>query len=166
MTHWMTGASEFGPNVTSNPWHPVMQIRHQEEDRACIRIRCVAVLGRRWMDGWAFGPLNAPKLATPKDEEGFVLTSTWIPYLPCHREADRFMPKVLSGSPYVRRTCGTKEKGGGPACPTPHSTYSDQSGLQESFSTAKWPFYEKTPTLDQIPDGAAAAAKWRHACSH
>ncbi|QYS93471.1 hypothetical protein H0G86_000846 [Trichoderma simmonsii] len=95
-------------------------------------------------DGWlGIRTTQRPQAGTPMDEEGFA-PSTWVPYLPCHREADRFMPKVLPGSPYVRRTCGTKEKGGA-ACPTPHSTYSGQSGLQESLSTAKWPFYEKDP---------------------
>ncbi|KAL6698280.1 hypothetical protein J3F84DRAFT_266499 [Trichoderma pleuroticola] len=63
-------------------------------------------------DGWlGFRTTQHPPswLAPP-----WMRTSTWIPYLPCHRGADRFMPKVLPGSPYVRRTCrSTKEKGGG-----------------------------------------------------
>jgi hypothetical protein len=116
-------------------------------------------------DGWlGIRTTQRPQAGTPMDEEGFAPTSTWVPYLPCHREADRFMPKVLPGSPYVRRTCGTKEKGGQLVRPLTAPILASRV-CRNHLVPPSGLSMKKTPTLDQIPHGAAAAAKWRHACS-
>lgn len=117
-------------------------------------------------DGWlGIRTTQRPQAGTPMDEEGFAPTSTWVPYLPCHREADRSScPRYCQ----VLRTCEglvvRRRKGGQLVRPLTAPILASRV-CRNHLVPPSGLSVKKTPTLDQIPHGAAAAAKWRHACS-